>query len=361
MLKLCCPSSCTLYSSHSTFDLGALHLGIHRWQRRCNYSDSAESIKSTTTTKPKVHRPRCVISTLDPSRLQDNDFLDLGNGVSRTRLGTSTPTVLHRSASSSPPERRRSNILIDYHGRAGLDHPFPTHTRGFLYYHRDPELPPISGAVRFRLTAAAHASSFSAGMDLMLPDGRTPWAIWLVTVANAAKYVGLKQILLFDGLVAPELLEYCRHLGARSEASNGLTSMYRHMLFRLDQPFILDLSSTPRFSAVGPQGIEHAVIACTRVNTMGHGMKPFFPFSGQCMVRFERSLSPEHAGKRVAVIRVLEILTPIVSTNPTYTPGHKGGLFRIPTVGSLLVKGDRPIAINADGDSHLSRCVRLLM
>ncbi|RDB31119.1 hypothetical protein Hypma_000040 [Hypsizygus marmoreus] len=334
MLKLWRSSSCVLYSSHSRLKLSAL-LGVRRWQRRFNSSDSVESIKSAITTYPKVYPSRCEISTLDPSRLQDSDFLDLSNGVSCTRLVTSTPIILHPSASSSPPEWCHSNIQIYYHGKIGLRRPFPAHARGFLYYHRDPELPPTSGAVRFSLTPDAHASSFSAGMDLILPDGRTPWAIWLVTIANAAKYVGLKHLLLSDGLVTPELLEHCRHLGVGSEASNGLNQMYRHTLFRLDQPFVLDLASTPRFSVVGPQGMERAVITFTRVQ-MRHTKKPFFPFSGQCMVRFERSLAPEHAGKRVAVIRVLEILTPIVSTNPTYTPGHKGGLFRIPTMCTSL-------------------------
>ncbi|RDB31118.1 hypothetical protein Hypma_000041 [Hypsizygus marmoreus] len=363
MLSLWRSSSCILYSSHSRFKLNAHHLGIHRWQRRCNSSDSVESIKSTTTAKQKRNRTRCKVSTLDPSRLQDSDFLDLSNGISRARLVASTPILLHPSASSSPPERRRYPISIHYHGKTRLRIPFPAHTRGFLYYHRDPELPPISGALRFRVMpdSCTTTSGFGAGTDLMLPNGRAPWSIWLVTIANASKYIGVKQLLLSDGLVTPELLEHCKHLGARFGIPNGLNQMYRYTLFRLEQPFVLDLSSTPRISVVGPQGIERAVLTFTRVRNEERSGRYFFPYSGHCVVRFERSLAPEHAGKHVAVIRVLEILTPIVSTDPTYTPGHKGGLFRMPTVGSLLVKGYRPITVKADSDSHLSRCVNFLM
>ncbi|RDB31120.1 hypothetical protein Hypma_000061 [Hypsizygus marmoreus] len=334
MLKPWRSSSCVLYSFHSRFKLSAL-LGVRRWQRRCNSSDSVESIKSATTTNPKVYPSRCKISTLDPSRLQDSDFIDLSNGVSRTRLVTSTPIILHPSTSSSLPEWRHSNIQLYYHGKTGLRRPFPTHARGFLYYHRDPELPPISGAVRFRVMPDSRTttSGFGAGTDLMLPDGRTPWSIWLVTIANAAKYVGLKQLLLSDGLVTPELLEHCKRLGARYEVPNGLNPMYRHMLFRLEQPFFLDLASKPSFAVIGPQQIERAQIKFTLVHRREREKRAaFFPYSGQCMVRFERSLAPEHAGKHVAVIRVLELLTPIVSTDPTFTPGNKGGLFRMPTM-----------------------------
>ncbi|RDB31067.1 hypothetical protein Hypma_000038 [Hypsizygus marmoreus] len=328
MLELWRPSSCcTLYSSYSKFGLSRTHLGIHlrRWQRRYHCSDSSHSIKSTTittSTKPK-----------------DRDFLDL------------SPEIWNTSFQSA----------LYYYGSV-VGSRFPQNSLGFLYYHLDPQLTSISGAVRFRLTPDAHASSFSAGTDLMLPDGRTPWAIWLVTIAKAAKYVGLKQLLISDGLVAPELLEHCKRLGARCGIPNGLNQMYRHTLFRLEQPFVLDLASTPRCSVVGPQQIESFQIKFTLVHRReGDKRMTFFPYSGQCRVRFERSVAPEHAGKHVAVIRVLEILTPIKITDPTFTPGNKTGLFRMPTVGSLLVKGDHPIIINADGDSDIGRCLRLLI
>ncbi|RDB29998.1 hypothetical protein Hypma_013779 [Hypsizygus marmoreus] len=365
MLKFCRPSSCTLYWSRSTFGPGRVrvHHGIRRWQRRCNSSNSVESIKSSTTTKPKAPRPRRIISTLDPSRLRDSDFLDL-SGVRSASLSTSTLTDMITSDSSSSLQKHRSNIRIYYHGIAAPIHAFPLHTRGFLYYHRDPDLPPISGAVRFRVMPRS-GSGFGTGTDLMSFNGRAPWAIWLVSIANVDKYLGLKQLLLSDCLVTPQLLEHCRKLVARPGASRlnkiHLNRIYRSMLFRLEQPFVLDLASLPRFSVMGPQWIERAELRCTMVQRPGFGPGSFFPYSGRCMVRFERSLAPEHAGKHIAVIRVLDILTPIVSTDPTFTPGNKGGLFRIPTVGSLLTKGDRPITIKADGDSDLSRCLRLLM
>ncbi|RDB31104.1 hypothetical protein Hypma_000021 [Hypsizygus marmoreus] len=368
MLKLWHFSSCVLCSSYSTFKLSALRLGIRRCQssRRYNSSNSSsETIKSTTTTttKPHVTRRARVISTLHPSRLQDSDFLDLSNGIKSFHLNASAPTILVPLASSSPLQQLFMTQIY-YYGDSALGHTFPTHARGFLYYHRDPELPPISGAVRFRIMpddSSAISSGFGAGTDLMLPNSRVPWAIWLVTIANVGKYVGLKQLLLSDGLVTPELLEHCKHLGARSEAHNGLNQLYHHMWYQLEQPFLLDLASETRLSVAGPQRIEQAVMTFTKVQRTGHSPRGFFPYSGSCMVRFERSLAPEHAGKHVAVIRVLEILTPIISTDPTFTPGHKGGLFRMPTVGSLLVKGDRPIMIKADGDSAVCRCLRLLM
>ncbi|RDB23878.1 hypothetical protein Hypma_009318 [Hypsizygus marmoreus] len=194
----------------------------------------------------------------------------------------------------------------------------------------------------------------------MYSDSRTPWAIWLAAWASAAKYVGLKQLLLSDGLVTPELMEHCRKLVIGISGS-GMSRMYRHVLFTLEQPFVLDLATSPCFSVIGPLHIEGAQIGFTRVQTIERSERIFIPYSGQCVVRFERSLAPEHTGKRVAVIRVLEILTPIVSTDSTFIPGNKRGIFRMPTVGSLLVKGDHPIMVNADGDSGIARCLRLLM
>ncbi|RDB29747.1 hypothetical protein Hypma_013749 [Hypsizygus marmoreus] len=326
-------------------------------------SDSSETIQSTATAKARVPRPRRIISTLDPSRLQDRDFIDLSpepwnprNPRGQVPRIVAVPPITQQT--SSPPSRRRSFQI--YYNVPGVGHHFPENSHGFFYYHRDPQLPPTSGALRFRLTRDAHASSFSAGTDLMSFNGRGPWAIWLVAVASAAKYVGLKQLLLSDGLVAPELMEHCRKLVVGIGGS-GVSRIYHCMLFTLEQPFVLDLATSSSLSVMGPLHIEKAQMRFTKVQTIERSKRKFIPYSGQCMVRFERSLAPEHAGKRVAVIRVLEILTPIVSTDPTCTPRNKGGLFRMPTVGSLLVKGDRPITIKADGDSRLSRCLRLLM
>ncbi|RDB31076.1 hypothetical protein Hypma_000035 [Hypsizygus marmoreus] len=359
MSKLSRLSSCTLYLPRPNPRLSIVHLGIRRWQRRCNSSDSSETIKYATIVKPQGPRPLRVISTLDPSRLQDSDFVDLRPDVRNP--GSHVPSVFSvfpiAPQTSLPISRRRSRL---YYNVSGVGCRFPENSRGFLYYHRDPNLPLTSGAVRFRVTPNAHALSFSAGTDLMYSDGRTPWAIWLVTIASTSRYNGLKETLLSDGLVMPELMEHCRKLVVGIGGSS-MNTMYRRILFTLEQPFVLDLATSPYFSVIGPLRIERARIGFTMVRTIQRSKKVFFPYSGQCMVRFERSLAPEHAGKLVAVIRVLEILTPIEITDPTHTPRYKTGLFRMPSVGSLLVKGDHPITVNADGDSGIARCLRLLM
>ncbi|RDB29966.1 hypothetical protein Hypma_013753, partial [Hypsizygus marmoreus] len=369
MLKLCRSSSRILYSSHLTFGLSALHLGIHPCQRKYNAygdqsSDSSEMVKSTTATRPRATRPRRVISTLDPSRLQDSDFIDLSpNPQNPQNPRSQRPSIVWVppiTQQTSLPISRCQSVL--FYNVSGVGSRFPENSRGFLYYHCDPKLPLTSGAVRFRVTPNAHASSFTAGTDLMAADGLAPWAIWLVTIANTSRYNGLKEALLSDGLVMPELMAHCRKLVVGAGLPTSLNRMYRHMLFTLEQPFVLDLATSPCFSVMGPLRIEGARIGFTMVRrTIQHSKKVYFPFSGKCMVRFECSLAPEHAGKHVAVIRVLEILTPINITDPTHTPRNRTGLFHMPTVGSLLIKGDHLITINADGDSDISRCLRILM
>ncbi|RDB31117.1 hypothetical protein Hypma_000042 [Hypsizygus marmoreus] len=351
MLKLCRSSGivvkrCALHPSPPTFKQSIP--GICQWWRR--YNSSAPPDTSTTKPTTTATRHRRTISTLDPSHLQDHDFLDLS-----TNIGSATLTT---RPSTPEPSSPTSHVTIHYLRSTIPFLPFPPHARGFLYYHHDPALPPTSSGVRFRCTPSPHVSSFfSAGQDLLSPDGRAPWTVWIMVIATKRTYAGLKELLISDGLVTTELMRHCAELGEASGAVHGLGRMHRRTLFMLGQPFFLDLGTVPRVVAMGTGEIRAAQIQFTSVGWRGSGGR-FYPYSGHCMVRFERS--EEHQGRRVAVVRVLEVLKPIEVTDPTYYNSCRRA-FEKPRAGSLLMKGGRPLTIDADGDTELGKCLRLLM
>ncbi|RDB23887.1 hypothetical protein Hypma_009317 [Hypsizygus marmoreus] len=137
MLTLWRPSICTLYSSYSTFGLSRAHLGIHlsRCQRRYHFSDPLETVKLTTRRSKVKGRRR--IFTLDASRLQDSDFIDLSptprNPRSQTPSIVSVPPTTQQT--SSLPSALRSALYYHAHG---IGSRFPENSHGFLYYHHDP-------------------------------------------------------------------------------------------------------------------------------------------------------------------------------------------------------------------------------
>ncbi|RDB21633.1 hypothetical protein Hypma_011286 [Hypsizygus marmoreus] len=289
-------------------------------------------------------KPKRIISTLHRDLIQDSDFLDIS----------------HVAASNVciPKDDPYSPIVfsqIRYFRYFAHDRPFPDNCRGFLYYHRDPHLPAISGTVRFRLTPDARASSFSAGTDLLLPDRPEPWSVWLAAIANAKTYDGFLQLLRKDSVVSPSLLELCKNIGANQR---NLGRLHHTMLFTLGQPFVFDVDISPTISVIWPHGIEQAVLTFT-THTVQRAGEPFHyhPYKGQFLARFERSLSSEHAGRRVVVLRILEIIKPItLAVRDFHVSLEK------PTAGSLLTRDGIPLAIDVDErDSQVTRCLRLLV
>ncbi|RDB28289.1 hypothetical protein Hypma_001433 [Hypsizygus marmoreus] len=289
----------------------------------------------STKTPRRLREPPPTIATLHPSRIQSSDFIDLSSHK-MTRIYNST-TMLPS--------------IITYFGGPNNRFLFPKICRGFFYYHRDPRLPDVSGAVRFRLTPDANVSSFRTGTDLMLPDRPIPWCIQLLAIANSRRYDGYEKLLLQDGLVSPSLLQHCQKLGMR------FGRLCHHMLFALDQPFLFDVNSSPTLSVLARDGIETTQLVFTREFKALPQPRVCHPYAGQCMVRFERSLLPEHMGRRIIVLRVLEIVKPITLA----VPGYEWSLLP-PTAGSLLTKRGHPITVDVDRkNTPIHKILRLLL
>ncbi|TFK52129.1 hypothetical protein OE88DRAFT_1807102 [Heliocybe sulcata] len=83
--------------------------------------------------------------------------------------------------------------------------PFPLNCHGFFYWHLDPDAPPVSGQVRFRIVRSSDPANFPSGHDLQLPDGQV-WNISLLDIARRPQYSGLRAHLLSEALVTKTVL-----------------------------------------------------------------------------------------------------------------------------------------------------------
>ncbi|KAJ6518586.1 hypothetical protein DFH09DRAFT_1363936 [Mycena vulgaris] len=272
------------------------------------YAVAARSKRS-----PPKKRP---VSTLDPSRIQRADHLDLSQrGEVAIQLACSLRSgrLVYTYATPGGPTRRIG---------------FPHGTRGFLYYHSDPHAGPLEGCLRFRITANNSPASFAHGQDLLGRSG-LPWQISLAQVACNRSYAAISAQLVYENLATKEQLEKCRTLFPRASAICPRTT-----LFRLDSTFLLKFSSklvlTLVADAVHTLGLQSL---CTEHGPDG----TFFPWTGSAVARLERSTLPEHAQRRVLHVRIVKIVQPVDCAVPGYTGRvvrpEEGQLFTVRTRG----------------------------
>ncbi|KAF6755449.1 hypothetical protein DFP72DRAFT_896936 [Ephemerocybe angulata] len=85
-----------------------------------------------------TRRQKRTINNLDPNQLHISDIIDLNGPVLPTvKIGATL----------------RASQQLDYLWKT----PFPPNSRGFLYYHSRPDLPPAAGEIRFRMVDSRSA------------------------------------------------------------------------------------------------------------------------------------------------------------------------------------------------------------
>ncbi|TFK45340.1 hypothetical protein OE88DRAFT_1222537 [Heliocybe sulcata] len=169
---------------------------VHRGKHRVPKSD----IPAPAPTR--VRRPPALpVRTLDRTRLDVKDFVDFSGRIWR-----------HVRFPLAPAERR---LLMHYVYSDGWKIPFPPNSHGFLYWHLEPDAPPVSAQVRFRTTISSDPDTFPSGRDLQLPNGRT-WNISLFRIARRSQYSGLRAHLLSEELVTERLLGIAANASAPS-------------------------------------------------------------------------------------------------------------------------------------------------
>ncbi|TFY77401.1 hypothetical protein EWM64_g6610 [Hericium alpestre] len=223
---------------------------------------------------------------------------------------------------------------------------FPQDTRGFLYFHQDAQNP-LQSQIRFRIAQDRDPTrSFTSGHDLTYGSGYT-WNILLVNATS--KNPALRTMLLRDGLVDDALLA---QLQARSE-SNKHSLRLKRVVSALSHPFTLEFKKRTLHLAVHVAGQDRMY------STRG----PLFNYirmlqgsvvyeEGSASCRLERSTLPQHAGRRIVVMRLLKILHP-PKRRPELPP--TGGV-SIPAEGELFKSWCRDV----DKPGRRGQTLRLL-
>ncbi|RPD77289.1 hypothetical protein L226DRAFT_533290 [Lentinus tigrinus ALCF2SS1-7] len=206
------------------------------------------------------------------------------------------------------------------------------HLKGFLYYHLPSRGPPLAGELRFRVTLSGNPASFPSGFDLVNKHG-VIWRVPLVNIASYEKYAPIRHLLInVDRTVPQQLMDSFREQGYVHEA---------RIMHAFGQPFDLHLDSPFHyFTFVAKDRMEGVQLGyVTSFTKFDHTKRPqrHVPFEGTVMCCFEPSSLPEHAGRRVAVIRVLRSLeSDPVRRNPLYLgPAYPQEL--TPRAGELLM------------------------
>ncbi|KAJ6462472.1 hypothetical protein C8R45DRAFT_1080600 [Mycena sanguinolenta] len=282
-------------------------------------------------------RPQHLLSTLNSSRLNLSDYLDLSKRDAITIRFPNSPYGLHDTPQGHlryQSDRRTS---------------FPAQASGFLYYHRDPDAVPLERSIRFRVTGTDRApSSFALGHDLLLPSG-TPWQIILFQIACTTQYLRIRDHLLEENLVTKDDLARCNELWV----DRGRT-IPEATLFRLNQEFAVNFGRDMCLTIVGKtlQSLRW------RIFTMKENGRYCWPWVGSAVVRFEPSANFKHAGRRVVCLRIVRIVTSVFCTIKTY----KGRVVR-PEEGQLLtlsLRGRGPAPWSYDIDAHKSAAAHAL-
>ncbi|OBZ72657.1 hypothetical protein A0H81_08062 [Grifola frondosa] len=256
--------------------------------------------------------------------------------------GSTLETGLHQEGHKTPNGSQEHQYL-----------PFPKGTHGFLYYHSPPWLPATCGEVRFRITEQMSASktSFRYSKDLLLPVG-SHWRIPLLSIIDSGPFTVFQEVLVNQKLLSPWLVSQCqtlqrkiwpRKIGPRSRIVHSFKQLFygeTHGLHEL--VFVVDARRVDTFDFTSALDISG-------------GSTPF-PYKGSALWRFERSDLPEHAGRRVVVLRCAKIVDPMQCVVPNYD-----GLVAEPRETELVTVAGRPWALDVDGpESSLSQSLRRL-
>ncbi|TFK46207.1 hypothetical protein OE88DRAFT_1739662 [Heliocybe sulcata] len=254
-------------------------------------------IPATAADRP-LRRPALLLRTLDQTQLDVEDFIDISGRLSRN--------VRFPVAPEQPRLQMRyfqPNV------------PIPSGSQGFLYWHLDPDAPPVSGQVRFRVTTSSDPATFPNGRDLQLPDGRT-WNISLFEIARRSTYSGLRAHLISEKLVTAKVVYTALSISAPHGARTFHPGTGSLLIWKFGQSFLVDLQSfSPVLWIIGSSAAERLRLArlfsFMRNDSGSTGIIRSVertPFAGRALVQFEHSTLPEHKGTRTVVLRFVKII-----------------------------------------------------
>ncbi|PIL30043.1 hypothetical protein GSI_07955 [Ganoderma sinense ZZ0214-1] len=249
----------------------------------------------------------------------DYDYIDISH-----KYYPALRALLPSSNSQLAGPRRTPQIIWVPHASSS----FPAGTHGFLYYHVAPYSSPLAGELRIRVTSSRNPVSFATGSDLLDERGM-PWRYPLYKMICRPDWSDFVMLLLQDGLISQRTLDVVTAAVAplspastnmpqlRGASAVALSDARYYPSLLLSHPVLSAFGQefafrfAPEFNFLGvfagPSTIfAHSMRHITAfwvLNSDGKRVR-YFPFTGSAVCCFERSTLPEHAEKRVVVIRV---------------------------------------------------------
>ncbi|KAJ7275770.1 hypothetical protein C8J57DRAFT_1311687 [Mycena rebaudengoi] len=186
------------------------------------------------------------------------------------------------------------------------------------------------------------------------------WQISIPQIATMQKFARLREQLLHERMVSNTLMSRCHAIFAnRRNIHPELT------VWGLQHSFLVNFGTPLRLTVVGPAAAHET------------GLQPFTeripkipgtcprqlscPFTGSGVACLERSVLPAHAGRRVVLLRILEILEPVACTIQGYA-----GRLSWPKAHELLMVSfrdgpPRPWAYDVDRKTRTGAALRGLV
>ncbi|KAF8890013.1 hypothetical protein CPB84DRAFT_1411003 [Gymnopilus junonius] len=242
-----------------------------------------------------------IVQTLVPENMQDKrqKIIDLSG---RTAPVVYLNAVRPVDKVSTKTSRLRAEVVGMYRQAVR----FPANTTGMFYFHEEPDMPKLAGAIRFRLCDSVDA--FSQGHDLERSFAQ-PWAVNLYSIAKYPAHRPWRHFLVQEGLVSEDLFQDLEKLPL-------INTRNIRWLFSLDQTFVFELQRTQiNFVVMTRRSLEATHIS-TPFGEMNMPMEgnslrgnKVFPFKGYIRLRLEQYNHPKKG--RGLVLRVVENMTPI--------------------------------------------------
>ncbi|KAH9918391.1 uncharacterized protein BXZ73DRAFT_4371, partial [Epithele typhae] len=180
-----------------------------------------------------------LIRTLARHHLSPDDSIDLSGVQARlSSLPNTPPTVDAASVDQSDPPMLpywRKSVYGEDVRRALSYLPFPAGTVGHFFYHHS-RVSPMAGSLQFRLYSPEEGMS---GNNVLLNEYGTPWNVPLLAIAWEPRLQGLKQVLVSEGLVPQQLMDYCAQYVPERNCGVG---PFTQLVFHKMQTFYVDLT-----------------------------------------------------------------------------------------------------------------------
>lgn len=190
-----------------------------------------------TRPSPQVFRPTCakedarlklnrVITTVDPARLSESDFLDLAGIFNCTIHVHSPPFTSGAFQARFRAGPQEEEVRLEKPSR----YLWPESAKGFLYYCVPEARHPATGQVRFRCIKRHGSTAFQKGKDLLLSSG-LPWSLPVANIIKHKSYQPLLDLLVHENHVSSELVASYTNLQL-------FPSRGRPVIYALKQPFV---------------------------------------------------------------------------------------------------------------------------